>query len=361
MHILRRIDRKVFAMDFLTQTTKPGHFDEEIRDLGSRIIPCLYPSSRPWTYAAQMRRVLRTMGPYQIVHSHVHHYNGFVLRLANSGGVPVRIAHSHNDTSPVDAAANFSRRRYLALSKRWIAKFASFKIAASRQAALSLFGSPGMHNQWRVLPYGVDFEPFRPTIAAASVRAELRIPRGHFVIGHVGRFVEQKNHSFFVRIAEEIVRRDARVHFLLVGDGPLRPSIEQQVAALNLSGHFSFLGVRPDVPRLMLGGMDAFLFPSLHEGLGLVLVEAQAAGVPCVYSDRIPEEADIAGPLVHRISLEQSPSSWADAVLALRSQKKPLDKTVAFETVKNSVFNIETSLRGLEEVYRTSAYVDQAA
>lgn len=361
MHILRRIDRKVFAMDFLTQTSEPGQFDEEIRDLGSRIIPCLYPSSRPWTYASQMRRVLKRNGPYQIVHSHVHHYNGFVLRLANSSGVPVRIAHSHNDTSPVDAAANFGRRRYLALSRHWISKFASCKIAASRQAALSLFGSPGLHNQWRILPYGVDFEPFRSKVDTASVRAELGIPHGHFVIGHVGRFVEQKNHSFFVRVAEEVVRRDARIHFLLAGDGPLRRSIEQQVTGLNLSGHFSFLGVRSDVPRLMLGGMDAFLFPSLHEGLGLVLVEAQAAGIPCIYSDRIPEEADIVGPLVHRLPLEHSPSDWADAVLALRSHEKPLNHATAYEAVKNSNFNIETSLCGLEEVYRTSAYVNQAA
>src|SRR5438270_3016745 len=91
MHVLRHIDRRRFVMDFLTQTTNPGQFDEEIRDLGSRVLYCLNPH-QPWLYAAGMRRVLAANQPYQIIHSHLHHYSGFVLRLAKSGGVPGRIA-----------------------------------------------------------------------------------------------------------------------------------------------------------------------------------------------------------------------------------------------------------------------------
>jgi glycosyltransferase involved in cell wall biosynthesis len=351
MHILRNIDRSRFAMDFLTQTTKSGQFDDEIRDLGSRILPCLYPH-RPWLYASGMRNVLANNSPYRVIHSHVHHYSGFILRLASRAGIPVRIAHSHSETSAVDASASWSRKCYLGLSRQWISRFASYKLAASKKAALSLFGPQHSQNAWRILPCGVELGPFGLASDRRAVREELGIPESTMVIGHVGRFVDLKNHEFLVRIAAEIVTRNANTHFLLVGDGPLRTRIEQQVAHLNLAKHFSFLGVRSDVPRLMSGGMDAFLFPSRNEGLGLVLVEAQAAGLPCFYSNCVPEEADIVHPLVHRVSLDQSATVWANLLLnILGSRETPMDKRAALEIVQESAFNIKTSLRGLEDIY----------
>lgn len=358
MHILRRIDRRVFAMDFLTQTTKAGHFDDEIRDLGSRVIPCLYPS-RPWAYSANMKRCLQAAGPYDIVHSHLQHYNGFVMRLASAYGVPVRIAHSHNDTSAIDADASLVRKGYLRLSKRWIARFATCKVAASQQAGLSLFDTPGIRNQWSILQYGADLKPFMAPVDRASIRAELGIPIDAFVIGHVGRFAEQKNHQFFVRVAAEIASRDESAHFVLVGDGPLRRSIESQIAQSQLSHRFSLLGVRPDVPRI-LKAMDAFLFPSLHEGCPLALSEAQAAGLPCFFSDVIAEETDFVPSLVHRLSLGQPSSQWSDAVLS-RSRYPGISRAEALKIIEKSAFNIEVALRGIEEVYRTATLVRHAA
>jgi len=351
MHILRHIDRRRFVMDFLTQTTEPGQFDEEIRDLGSRVLYCLYPH-RPWLYAAGMRRVLAANQPYHIVHSHVHHYSGFVLRLAKSAGVPVRIAHSHNDTSPVDSSAGWSRKAYLNLTKGWVSRFATTKLAASQQAGLSLFGPHSNQNDWRILPYGAELAPFGSTVNPRAVRAELNIPPDALVVGHVGRFVTQKNHHFLLQIAAAAISRNPRMHFLLVGDGRLRPAVEEEVTRRQLGSNFTFLGVRSDVPRLMLGAMDAFLFPSLHEGLGLVLVEAQASGLPCIYSQCLPEEADVVGPLVHRISLQQSATAWADVLLrVLESGKRPLDQRTALDIVRRSEFNISTALYGLQSFY----------
>ena len=120
--------------------------------------------------------------------------------------------------------------------------------------------------------------------------------------------------------------------------------------AAGLSPHFTFLGVRSDVPRLMLGAMDAFLFPSLYEGLGLVLVEAQAAGLPCLYSDCIPKEADIVAPLVHRLSLTQSASEWALKLLQI-GEKRPVEQASALAQVKSSPFHIDRALGQLEKVY----------
>ncbi len=361
MHVLRHIDRSRFRLDFLTQTTKRGQFDEEIRDLGSQILPCLHPT-RPWVYASGMRKVLAANRPYGIIHSHVHHYSGFTLRLASRAGVPVRIAHSHNDTSANDAAASLARKAYLRGTKHWISRFATCKLAASRKAGLSLFGPQTDRNGWRILPYGAELAPFQLPVNRKALRTELGLPHDALVVGHVGRFVEQKNHQFLVKIAAEAVARHPKIHFLLIGDGPLRPQVEQQVKQWDLTKHFTFLGVRGDVPRLMLGGMDTFLFPSLHEGLGLVLIEAQAAGLPCIYSHCVPEEADVIPSLVRRISLEQGATAWTAGLLrALETKESALHQQTAFRMIQQSAFNIETALRGLQEVYLGVHKVDVSA
>src|ERR1700733_11910503 len=112
VQVLRHIDRQKYQMDFLVHSESPGAYDEEVRALGSRIIPCLHPSN-PVMYARNFRRALRQYGPYDVVHSHVHHYSGYVLTLAAMWGVPVRIAHSHNDTRAAEASTSIGRREYL--------------------------------------------------------------------------------------------------------------------------------------------------------------------------------------------------------------------------------------------------------
>jgi glycosyltransferase involved in cell wall biosynthesis len=352
MHVLRSIDRQRFRMDFLVHTTAPCAYDDEIRVLGSRIIPCLHPK-RPWSYARNFGRIMRDHGPYDIVHGHVHHYNGYVLRLAQQVGVPVRVAHSHNDTSRRQATAGLLRRGYLTSMKRWIAQHATVGLAASRKAAAALFGPAWKTDpRWRILHYGIDLRPFQDPVDQIAVRAELNIPPDAFVIGHVGRFFEQKNHTFLVDIVAEVARQEPRTFLLLVGDGSLRPAIEQKAGQARLADRVVFAGVRPDVPRLMLGAMDVFLFPSLFEGLGLVLVEAQSAGLPCIVSDAVPEEADVVKPLMRRMSLSQPASVWAEAVLAARDAALVVTQPEALTIIEKSPFNIQTSVRQLESVYR---------
>ncbi len=349
MHVLRHIDRDQFPMDFLVHTTSECAYDEEIRALGSGIIPCLSPR-RPVQYARNFLRILRQQGPYDIVHSHVHHYSGFVLRLAHQADVPVRIAHSH--TSLIEARTHLPRRLYLGLMKRWITRYATVGLACSRKAAMALFGTNWeTDRRWQVLYYGIDLEPFEQKVDSQELRRELSIPADAFVVGHVGRFAEPKNHTFLIDVFAEVVKREPRAWLLLVGDGPLRPSIEQKVHNIGLAGRVIFAGVREDVPRLMRGGMDVFLFPSLYEGLGLVLIEAQAARLPCVFSDVVPEEADVVEPLLRRLSLSQTPSDWAEAVLSSSQATSSLTPTEALALVQQSPFNVQASVAKLEEVY----------
>jgi glycosyltransferase involved in cell wall biosynthesis len=352
MHILRHIDRDRFQMDFLVHTNQPCAYDDEILALGSKIISCLHPKTRPWLYAHNFKRILSDYGPYDIVHSHEHHFSGYVLRIAKKAGVPVRIAHSHNDTSLVEKKARFLRRLYLGLTEWLICRNATRGIGCSRNAAADLFGPNWEKDyRWQLLHCGIDLTPFQNPVDRVTVRSELGIPASAFVVGHVGRFDPQKNHMFLLEILTEVAKREPRMHLLLIGVGSLHSVIEQKVIQLGLTDRVIFAGSRPDVPRLMRGAMDVFLFPSLYEGLGIVLVEAQAAGLPCIFSDVVPEEADVVKPLVRRISLLQPASVWAEAILTTQGNALAFSQTEALAIIENSSFNIEIGVKNLAEMY----------
>jgi glycosyltransferase involved in cell wall biosynthesis len=140
-----------------------------------------------------------------------------------------------------------------------------------------------------------------------------------------------------------------------VGDGPLQKDIAAKAQALGLEDYVIFAGERTDVAQLMLGAMDVFLLPSLHEGLGIVLIEAQAAGLPCIFSDVVPEEVDVIKPLMQRISLTASASVWAEATLKARSLKEKLDRPSILTSLEHSQFNIEVSSKKLAEVYESKS------
>jgi glycosyltransferase involved in cell wall biosynthesis len=335
-------------MDFLATTVDPAH-QQTMRRAGSH----LFFGPRPKLVVPYLRRikeVLREHGPYDIVQSHFPQHTGLALREAWRAGVPIRVAHSHQDMIPLWGNLGIVSRNYMRLGRVLTRRYATAGLADSHKAAASLFGENWRSDpRWRVLYCGIDLAPFANQTADPRVRADLSIPSGTFVIGHTGRFTFEKNHEFILRVACEVVRRDSTALFLLVGDGPLREELRERAKALGLARHTRFPGNRADVPRL-LKAMDAFVFPSLSEGLGLSVVEAQAAGLPCVVSYTVPEEADVVLPLVTRLSLQSSPALWAEKLLATR-ERTPLPKAAAWERVANSPFEMEISAGNMKAFY----------
>ena len=350
MGLLRAIDRRRVAFDFLVHVQAPAAYDDEIRALGARVIVCPEPQA-PIAYGRRLGNLLNTWGPYDVVHSHVHHFSGRVLRVARRRGVPVRVAHSHSDTRLLDRSVSVPRAVYLRLMDGLIRRYATAGLAASESAARALWGTDWESDgRWRVFHCGIDVDRFRAGADRGRVRADLGIPPDSVVIGHVGSFGAVKNQPFLIQMAREMMRSSERVWLLLVGEGAGRGKAEAQAERLGIGRRVVFAGLRSDVPRLMKGAMDVFVFPSLYEGLPLAVVEAQAAGLPVVVSDAVTREVAVVPGLVTWHRLADTTSSWVAATQAALRTPTAIRES-GLTRVEHSTFNLQTGIGRLEELY----------
>ena len=349
LHVLEHIERDRFQFDFCVCGTQVGLYEPEVERLGGRILRCP-KGANPWSFRRRFRRIL-SEGNYDVVHSHVHSFSGALLRWAKAEGVPIRIAHSHNTHD--GRSDSRARRCYRKLMKFWINRYSTYGLAASKPAAMELFGENWQtDDRFQILHYGLDLHPFQKSVDRVAVRAEFGIPPDVRVIGHVGRFDEQKNHRFLLQIADAVLKSRRDVHFLLIGDGPLRPEIEDRVRQMGLSRQIHFVGVRTDVPRLMLAAMDFFLFPSLDEGLGICLLEAQAAGLRCLVSDTVPKEVVRVSDSVEFLALSSGKDFWSrKAMEGLDAGRIELVRGLKSEV--QGRFSMQQSLRHLMGLYST--------
>jgi glycosyltransferase involved in cell wall biosynthesis len=234
--------------------------------------------------------------------------------------------------------------------KNWIRRYATCGLAASRIAAIELFGDRWeADRRFKVLHYGIGLESFQNIIHPEKVREELAIPVGAPVVGHVGSFIPRKNHKFILDIAQAVFRTRPEVRFLFVGDGTVRPEIEARAKAMGISESVHFCGIRTDVPRLMRC-MNALVMPSLWEGLPMTLIEAQAAGLPCIASDSITQEAKILPGRLTLLSLSTGPAEWAEQIITALDGGT-IDERTALKAIAHSDFSIERSTTSLSQVY----------
>jgi glycosyltransferase involved in cell wall biosynthesis len=349
MALLRHADRREIAMDFLVHTAKAAAYDSEIAALGGAIIAC--PSVRRPAYIREFDAALGRNQPYDVLHSHVHWFSGLTTTLARRRGVRLRIAHSHSNSSARESGAGPVRAAYRTLMRRGMFSSATHLLAASRPAASALFGSDwGESSRARVIYCGVDFKPFSAADAGAdreSVRQELGIGSGEIVVGHVGNFHTPKNHAFLAAIAACATRREPGVRVLCAGGGPLREQVQSQFEQAGVRTIFT--GPRTDIPRL-LRAMDVFVFPSLYEGLPLAVVEAQAAGLPCVVSTEVTREVEAVPGLIRWLPLWADAGIWADTVL--EGARQPVQAANGLATMRRSAFSVETSFDNMQAIYR---------
>lgn len=306
MNYYRHMDRNKVQFDFLVHREFRADYDDEIEFLGGRIyrLPRLVPWSRG--YRAALNRFFAEHTGYRIVHVHQDCMSSVILKAAQKHGIPVRIAHSHNSNQ--DKNLKYLIKLYY---RHLIPRYATELYACGKQAGAWMF----MGKPFRIVNNAIDAAKYAYTAERAErMRSNLGIGRDTLVVGHVGRFAPTKNHTFLLDIFAALCTKHADAKLLLVGDGDLRTSMEEKAAQLGIRDHVIFTGIRSDVAELMQA-MDVFVFPSVYEGLPVTLVEAQAAGLPCIISSNIPPECKMT-PLVEQISLDSPAESWAERILA---------------------------------------------
>lgn len=337
MNYYRHIDRSKVQFDFLVHRDFEADYDKEILSLGGKIykLPSLNPFSR--TYRSQLDDFFDKHREYKIVHSHLDCMAGIPLKSAKKYGVPVCIAHAHNNNQIKD-------KKYILklLYKSRISNYADFLFACGQEAGKWMFSGADFF----VLNNAIDAKLYvYDESKRRKVRKELGIEDNILLIGHVGRFSLQKNHMFIVKIFNAIEKKNPAVRLLLVGDGELQDSIKQEVSRQHLQNKVIFAGLRSDVADL-LQAMDVFLFPSLNEGLPLSIIEAQTASLPCVISERVPSECKKTD-LVYRCNLSDDIGKWRDTVLSVSKQPR---KNVLNEIIASG-FDIESNAEKLQRFY----------
>ncbi len=352
LHVLRGVDRGKFQINFLVRSSSKGHYYEEVMDLGSEVLVC-GSHRNPLRFALDVRKMLRSGPPYDVVHSHLAQYDGVMMWVGAQNGISTRISHSHNDTRSVYTKSNLAWKTYCQTGRVLIDRYATHRLAASAQAAESLFGE-----NWRadartqILHCGIDLTQFKDQpYDPATVRTYLGVPKDAHIVGHVGRFEPQKNHEGLVAIARSACSLDSSVHFVLVGDGPRKAQVVEEVRRLGLSDRITFLSPRPDIPLLMKYVFDLFLLPSLHEGLPLVLLEAQAANLPCISSDTVSSESAVTPGAVDFLPLTYPPETWARRLLAALYTRRARRYTDAVIPISGTSFDSRVSIERLCEIY----------
>lgn len=351
LKVARQIDCERIKFDFCALWPPSASFCDEVEALGGRFFLCLFRTNLA-TFPLRFRRILRAER-YDVVHSHVGWPSGVVLRQANLEGVPGRIAHSHNsdDLNP----HSLLRNAWRAAMRAGIRKYATLGLATSVEAAKFLFGPQWSSDpRFRVFHCGINLEPFRTAPSREEARRELGIPVDAPVVGHVGLFERRKNQAFLLKVALEVLKLRPEVRFLMVGDGPLRPQIEAMARELGIEKNVVFTGQRSDVPRLMLSAMDVFAFPSIEEGFGIVLTEAQAAGLRSLASDAVPSETGVVPGGVEYLPLSEGARPWAVCLLRML-ESGSVNRELALGTLEQTDFNIRQSCTELTRMYESAS------
>ena len=342
MNYYRHIDRSKIQFDFICDEDSNNIPYEEIESLGGKVILIL-PYQKVFKYHKALKRALKE-GNYKIVHSHINTLSVFSLFAAKCAGVPVRIAHSHSTTNKKEKKKNLLKQILRPFSK----VFATDYMCCSEPAGRWLFGNKEYDKgNVYLLNNAIDLDKFKYDEKIRNEkRNELNIDDDTLVIGHVGRFVEQKNHRFLIDIFNEVHKEKENSILMLVGQGPLMEEIKEKVKTLGLEKNVMFLGQINDVKDLYQA-FDVFCLPSLYEGLPVVGVEAQATGLLCLFSDEMTKETKVLD-TTEFLSLEQGQKKWANAIL---KNNKIFKRINTKKEISKNRFNIEDESKFLEEYY----------
>lgn len=348
---MKHMDREKVQIDYLL-LDDGVHYDLEdtLKEMGSEVYKLkgiwLRKPTDYFKYFKAIDNFFKEHNDYKVVHLHSSSKNFYVLKSAKKYGIPVRIAHSHN--------IGFQSKSKLQilignLCKPLLKMYATDYFACSEIAGEWLFGKNAVKkNKVKVIHNAVDLDKYKFNEEKRNeLRKKLNI-EDKFVVGHVGRFTNQKNHTFLIDIFNEIHKKRPDSVLMLVGTGEKEKEIHEKVDRLGLTKDVLFMGFQNNVNEYMWA-MDVFVFPSLYEGLGLVLIEAQATGMKCFTSkDVVPKEAQVST-LLQYVSLSDSEVIWANKIGECK-----VTRGNVYIDIKRCQYDISDTGKELQEYYLKS-------
>lgn len=339
MNYYRHLDHSKVQFDFICDEDSTRIPYDEIKKLGGRVF--LVPKYQNLPKYLKALEKLFKENQYRIVHSNINTLSVFPLYAAKKAGVPIRISHSHSTSNPKEWKRNLIKNILRPFSKRYATDY----FACSELAGRYLFGNKAFdQGEVKIIHNAIDVEKFKfDEVARKKLRKEFGIKDSTVVIGHVGRFVQQKNHAFLVDVFKEYHKKNPDSKLLLVGSGPLEDEIKKKVEKLDLKDSVLFLGQRDDINKLY-SVMDIFCLPSLYEGLPVVGVEAQAAGLPCVFSNKITKNIVLCDN-TQMLSIKNNRNQWLRYMESAKiDNKKRTDIKI------NKEFNIDYACNSLYKI-----------
>ena len=329
-----------YEIHYLVFEGLDNEYGPEIERHGGRIITIPSPSEGYRKFFCTLLRLMKAER-YDVVHAHTMFNSGWAMLAGKLCGVPVRITHSHSIRG--FEKRNLLKNTYEKTMRLLILTFATQLVACGRDAGAWLFGERAFSRKGKLIYNGIDLDVYAYDEAAgAAIRTELGL-QDDYVIGHAGHLAAVKNQSFLLELMPRILQIKPNAHLLLLGDGTDRSMLEKKIQALGIQEHVTMTGNVSNVGAY-LSAMDVFAFPSRYEGMPLALVEAQANGLPCCVSDRIPEDAKITE-LARSLPLE--PDAW---LLPLTEAAR--DGTDRFfEQLKVRGFGIDGMLKKVFDLY----------
>lgn len=335
MNMYRNVDRNEYQFDFILQVDYEGYFEKEIESMGGKIFRIPRFEKHPIKHIVELYRILKN-GNYIAFHRHTANSVVFYdMIIAKCAGIKTRIAHSHNTTHE-HKIINYLSRPFLKI-------FSTKKLACGIEAGKWLYGN----GKFEVLNNGIDVQKFCFNDNMRQVyRQKLNI-NNKIVIGHVGRFENQKNHKFLIDMFAKLCKKSDKYELILCGEGSLREKMQIACEEKGIEEKVKFLGARQDV-NCILQAMDIFAFPSLYEGLPITLIEAQMSGIPIIMSEKIAKET-IYNSNVQVLGISDSDiDEWCEKIIKCKEESINR-KNIAENLIKD--YDVKSIVNKLEKIY----------
>ncbi len=358
MDLYRCIDRKKIQFDFLVHSRsvherEPEFYDEEIQSMGGRIY--VLPKFKIYNYFGYkkaLKEFFKTHQHYQVLQGHMTSTASIYIPIAKKSGIPIAAAHARS--AGVDKGIKGVITKWL---RRPLLQRADYCFACSREAGRAVFGRGWEKSDKAVvIPNAIQAQKYSYNKDIRDrFRKELAL-EDSYVIGHVGRFHYAKNHEFlvdiFAHLQKKMEEQGRKAVLLLLGEGARMDAVREKAETLGLENHILFMGNKKDIEHYYQV-MDYFVFPSRFEGLPGTVVEAQAAGLRCIISDRITKEVEVSE-LVHYESIEEAPDLWADYIMGHAFY----ERRDMFHIIEKAGFDVKEQATVMEEFYMTGKKVE---